>query len=68
MSTRQSQPYRKGPRQPGMALNAMLKGRTSSGFNPKDIERNVAKMKQAGKQPSRPERPARPERPGRPAR
>jgi len=54
---------------PGMALNAMLKGRTSSGFNPKDIERNVQVMQRAKqasrKRPPRPERPPRPDRPPR---
>jgi len=66
---REAQPYRKGPRQPGMALNAMLKGRTSSGFNPKDIERNVQRLQRSGAQqrarPPRPDRPVRPTRPPR---
>jgi hypothetical protein len=49
---REAQPYRKGPRQPGFALDAMLKGRTASGFNPKDIERNVQRLVRAGKRGS----------------
>jgi hypothetical protein len=64
---REAQPYRKGPRQPGFALDAMLKGRTASGFNPKDIERNVQRLVAAGKR-KRPDRPARPDRPSRPSR
>jgi hypothetical protein len=68
MADRRSQPYRKGPRMPGQALNAMLKGRTSSGYNPKDLERNVQKLVSAGRSRKRPERPARPERPQRPPR
>jgi len=67
--SRRTQPYRKGPRQPGQALTAMLKGRTASGFNPKDIERNVQKLTRAGaSQKNRPERSARPDRPARPTR
>jgi hypothetical protein len=65
---REAQPYRKGPREPGPALTAMLKGRTSSGFNPKDIERNVQRLVRAGQARKRPERPSRPERPPRPSR
>jgi hypothetical protein len=47
----------------------MLKGRTASGFNPKDIERNVQRLvrarasaEAAGSRPSRPDRPSRPSR------
>jgi hypothetical protein len=50
---------------PGMALNAMLKGRTASGHNPKDLERNVQMLmrsKKSGKRPARPARPSRPPR------
>lgn len=65
--SRRTQPYRKGPRQPGAALNAMLKGRTASGHNPKDLERNVQRLVREGKR-KRPARPARPERPQRPPR
>jgi hypothetical protein len=53
---------------PGQALNAMLKGRTASGYNPKDLERNVQKLVSAGRSRKRPERPTRPERPPRPPR
>jgi hypothetical protein len=48
-----------------MALDAMLKGRTASGFNPKDIERNMAMMQRVKARP-RPGRPSRPDRPPRP--
>jgi hypothetical protein len=65
---REAQPYRRGPRQPGFALDAMLKGRTSSGFNPKDIERNVQRLVRAGQARKRPDRPSRPVRPSRPSR
>jgi hypothetical protein len=68
MADRRSQPYRRGPRVPGPALTAMMKGRTASGFNPKDLERNVQKLVSAGKSRKRPERPTRPERPQRPPR
>ena len=54
---------------PGQALNAMLKGRTAAGHNPKDIERNVAKLTRAGRSPQmRPQRPDRPARVQRPKR
>jgi hypothetical protein len=68
--SRRAQPYRKGSplRQPGAALNAMLKGRTAAGFNPKDLERNMQTLQRAAKAPKRPARPARPPRPDRPAR
>jgi hypothetical protein len=67
--SRRSQPYRKGSslRLPGMALTAMKRGRTAAGFNPKDIERDVA-MVQRVKARARPQRPARPDRPPRPPR
>jgi hypothetical protein len=65
--SRRAQPYRKGSplRTPGMALSAMLKGRTASGHNPKDLERNVQMLMRAKKSPKRPARPARPPRPPR---
>jgi hypothetical protein len=50
---------------PGMALNAMLKGRTASGHNPKDLERNVQMLQRVKKSGKRPARPARPQRPPR---
>lgn len=37
--TRATQPYRKGARQPGSALAAMLRGRTLYGQNPADVRR-----------------------------
>jgi hypothetical protein len=48
-----------------MALTAMLRGRTASGHNPKDLERNVAMLTRAKKPTKRPARPARPPRPQR---
>lgn len=36
---RESQPYRRGARLPSDALRAMLKGRTSTGYNPQDLKR-----------------------------
>jgi hypothetical protein len=48
-----------------MALTAMLKGRTASGHNPKDLERNVQMLMRAKKPGKRPARPARPPRPPR---
>lgn len=37
--TRATQPYRRGARAPSAALNAMLRGRTLTGFNPADVQR-----------------------------
>jgi hypothetical protein len=67
--SRASQPYRKGSslRLPGMALTAMKRGRTATGFNPKDLERNMDMMRRA-KARARPQRPPRPDRPPRPQR
>ena len=62
--TRQTQPYRQGARHPGPALNAMLRGRTFGGWNPKDVER-AAFLRRAAVRPKRPTRPARPGRPQR---
>jgi hypothetical protein len=42
----QAQPYRKGPRQPGAALSAMLRGRSAGLANPQDVKRRT--MKQQG--------------------
>jgi hypothetical protein len=66
--TRQTQPYRKGAREPGAALTAMTRGRTASGYHPKDVEREM--LVQAGRKTrkKRPDRPARPPRPVRPPR
>jgi hypothetical protein len=42
----QAQPYRKGKgREPGPALDAMQRGRTSSGFNPQDAVRAMMKKR-----------------------
>lgn len=40
-STRRTQPYRRGPRQPGLALSAMLRGATLHSYNPMDVQRKV---------------------------
>jgi hypothetical protein len=65
MASRRTQPYKKaGGRAPGAALNAMLKGRSPGGWNPKDIERQAMLVK-AGKKRRRPARPQRPARPSR---
>jgi hypothetical protein len=53
---RSTQPYRVGPRQQSQALLAMLRGRTTSGFNPKDVERGVAKMNRKTKATRAPRR------------
>jgi hypothetical protein len=66
--TRQTQPHRRGARQPGLALDAMTKGRTSGGINPMDLSRAAQRMQKMLKPGGRPHRPARPERPGRPDR
>jgi hypothetical protein len=55
-STRATQPYRQGPRMPGAALNAMLKGRTAGGYNPADAKRAgylIAAGKKMAGRPSR---------------
>lgn len=63
MSSRQTQPYRKGsPRMPGMALTNMLRGRTTTGFNPADITRAAFLVKTSKGKRARPTRPARPAR------
>jgi hypothetical protein len=64
----QYQPFRKGARQPGPALDAMRRGRSASGMNSADITRAVQRMMRISKAKSRPDRPARPDRPKRPAR
>jgi len=46
-ASRASQPYRGGARPQTQALQAMLRGRTLGGFNPKDVERGVARMQRA---------------------
>ena len=59
--TRRTQPYRQGARHPGTALTMMLRGRTTGGWNPKDIERTKFLMR-AGKRASRRPRPQRAQR------
>jgi hypothetical protein len=68
MATRRTQPYRKGAREPGAALQAMTRGRTMGGYNPQDAARNVQRLMNAGKARKAAERTARPPRPPRPAR
>lgn len=62
--SRLTQPYRKGARNPSPALTAMTRGRTFSGHNPMDLQRNAQRLMRAGKhkhaRPVRPKRPARP--------
>lgn len=60
----QAQPYRRGARQPGAALTAMLKGTGARGLNPIDAKR-AGYLIAAGKRRKRPTRPARPARPPR---
>jgi hypothetical protein len=62
--TRQTQPYRQGARHPGAALQNMLRGRTTGGWNPKDLER-LKMLQNAGKRAQRPSRAPRPQRPPR---
>lgn len=61
--SRRTQPYRKNQlRMPGPALTNMLRGRTTSGFNPADVTRAQFLVKAAkgrrkpGSRPSRPPR------------
>lgn len=51
--SRRAQPFRRGSdlRTPGAALDAMLKGRSATGWNPKDIER-AAELKRASSRAS----------------
>lgn len=64
--TRKTQPYRKGARQPGAALDAMRRGATAGGLNPMDVQR-LAHLIAAGRRrkAGRPERPDRGPRPPR---
>jgi|tagenome__1003787_1003787.scaffolds.fasta_scaffold8029990_1 hypothetical protein len=64
-SSRLTQPYRKGARNPGPALTAMLRGRDFQGGNPQDLVRNVQTLMRARKAAERGPRPARPARPAR---
>jgi hypothetical protein len=45
--TRQTQPVRKGPRQPSLALYAAPRGRTAGGWSSADIWRKSARMARA---------------------
>ena len=67
--SRAAQPYRTGSplKATGPALTAMRRGRTASGYNPADLQRNVQMLQRAGKRKA-PKRPARPKRPPRPPR
>jgi hypothetical protein len=49
MADRRSQPYRRGAREPGAALDAMLRGRDAYGGNPMDLQRNVQTLLRAGR-------------------
>lgn len=42
-----SQPYRKGPRMPGAALSAMLRGKPAYLPNPQDVNRRAMKHRGA---------------------
>ena len=54
--TRLTQPYRKGARPAGRALDAMKQGRAMGGLNLMDAYRQASKRKT---RPTRPPRPAR---------
>lgn len=45
--SRRAQPYRRGAREPGPALAAMLRGRGANDLNPADAARTAARMEQA---------------------
>lgn len=47
-STRRTQPYRKGARQPGATLTAMRRGRSLYGTNPMDNHRRILKWRKRG--------------------
>jgi hypothetical protein len=59
----QAQPFRGNARQPSLALQAALKGRTAGGYNPADAKRAAYLTK--GARPARKPRPQRPARPPR---
>lgn len=46
--TRASQPYRRGAREPGLALQMMLQGRPGFQPNPMDLERETMKRARGG--------------------
>lgn len=46
--TRATQPYRRGPREPGSALQAMLAGKPGFLPNPMDLERETMKRARGG--------------------
>jgi hypothetical protein len=43
--SRRTQPYRKGSRQAGPSLSAMLRGRTGYGYNPMDLHRHMLRRR-----------------------
>lgn len=61
--SRSTQPYRKGPRQPGQALDAMLAGRAKGQLNSADIARGASLMATARKVLKRPRRGRVPRKP-----
>lgn len=60
--TRRTQPYRQGPRQPGAALDAMLRGSGVAGWNPIDTHRAGFLIAAGKRREGRPGRPPRPPR------
>lgn len=46
--TRRSQPYRRGPREPGLALQMMLAGKPGFQPNPMDLERETMMRRRGG--------------------
>jgi hypothetical protein len=58
-ASRRTQPYRKGQaRHAGLAMKAMQKGRTGTGFNPADITRGIQKGGNAPRAMAQPVAPA----------
>jgi hypothetical protein len=58
-ASRRTQPYRKGQaRHAGLAMKAMQKGRTGTGFNPADITRGIQKGGNAPRAMAQPVGPA----------
>ncbi len=69
--SRRTQPYRAGKLRPQtQVLMNMLRGRTTSGFNPADVHRGLQRMARAARPPAtgRPPRQPRPSRERRPPR
>ena len=46
--TRRAQPYRQGAREPGAALQAMLRGTTANGVNPASFDNQRRQMAAGG--------------------